>query len=219
MKKVALVFCILFWLNQVDAQSNKFNHFAIEASGGLAMPLSPMNDTKGSDYTGLNSFQIAGRYNFYSRFNKNLQYLGVRLSYSHHGFRDSKNSNLGISYNKITAEAVYNIGQQLGLGYRFYENYGLLAHAGAGVSFATPVGESFYEKIGNLQLGLTPQVKISDKVAFFADVTYVLNLKQHYYYDGSLIYNNFDHKTGGFTTISFGIMFYPGEKIFHADWY
>lgn len=219
MKKVALVFCILFGFNQVDAQSGRFNHFAIEASGGLAMPLSPKNDLIDGNYAGLNSFQISGRYNFYSRFNRELQHLSVRLSYSHHGFKNSKNSDLGIAYNKLTAEAVYNVGQMFGLGYSSFENLGLLAHAGAGVSFATPEGKDFYEKVGHLQLGLTPLFKISDKVALFADLTYVLNLKQHYYYDGSLINPNYNHKTGGFTTFSFGIMFYPGEERHHADWY
>ena len=221
MKKVTLIFCVLFALNhsQVDAQQARYNQFAIEASGGLAIPLSPKNETPSSDYIGLNTFQISGRYNFYSRFNRELQHLSVRLSYSHHGFKNSKDSDLGIAYNKLTAEAVYNIGQQLGLGIRFYESYGLLAHAGAGVSFATPVGADFNEKVGHLQLGITPQIKISDQFVFFADVTYVANLKQHYHYDGSLIYSNFDHKTGAFTTISFGIMFYPGSKRHHADWY
>lgn len=216
MKKVVLVFCMFFGLNQVVAQS-KFNRLSIEASGGAAVPLSP-NNLNRSDYVGLNSFQISGRYNFDSKSSKNLKDLSVQLSYTRHSFRNKNNSDLGIDFDKFTVEAVYNIGQRLGFGYRFYERFGLLAHTGLGMSFGTPVGANFYERIGHLQLGITPQVKISERFAFFADATYVVNLKQHYGYNGSLISNS-GHKTGGFATLSVGIMFYPGSNKYHADWY
>src|SRR5690606_34623382 len=101
----------------------------------------------------------------------------------------------------------------------FKNTIGLLFHLGAGVTFANPSTVSGTDHIGNIIFGFTPQLKISKHIAFFADVSYIASLKQHYTYGGDLMYSNYDHKTGGLVNLSAGLTFSFGKKENHADWY
>lgn len=202
----------IFLSFSVSAQN--FNKFAIEVVAGTHIPLSPNDGISRSNYVSFGSFGAAFRYNFKPN-------LGVRGSYNYHGFSNSEDSSLETIFHNFTAEAVYNLGKAFNLSHNFYRNFGLLAHGGAGISFNNPAGINSTDHIGHIKLGLTPQVKINENVAFFIDGSYIVNLKQHWGFDGQSLDADKKGKTGGFATLSFGLMVYFGENTSrpHADWY
>ena len=75
------------------------------------------------------------------------------------------------------------------------------------------------DEMTNFLVGLTGQVKISDKIAFNTDFTIVNNIRQAYSFDGTL---NQSTATRGFDgtlyNASLGFSFYLGKNTNHADW-
>ena len=145
--------------------------------------------------------------------------LGVRLEYVNDRFVTDSDSKAGTYFNRFGIQGIYNLGKDLDLLYITHEKVGLLAHVGVGYTLSRPVRANFNEQIGSLIIGFTPEVKINNKVAFFADLSSVINFKQHYRYDGSLISPDYIPTTGLHYNISFGIMLYLGEEKYHNDWY
>ncbi len=209
--KIYILILLLLTATISFAQDEKFNPFSIEMGYGLHAPLSPGDKTNRSNYLGLGHFEIGGRYQI-------TQKIGIKLSYANDRFTDKENDNLGITYNRVGLEGVYNIGRHI-LPYYIYENVGILAHAGLGYSRAKPVDKRSSEQTANFTIGLRPQVKITERIALYVDGTYILNFKQHYAYSGALLTPDFQDKTGSFGTISLGLMFYLGDKSRHADWF
>ncbi|MCR9183522.1 MAG: outer membrane beta-barrel protein [Flavobacteriaceae bacterium] len=224
MNKLFIAFAMLFVIYNIDAQTDNFNAFSLETGFGVAIPISPKESINESKISGLNQFNIGGRYMFTKSF-------GIKASYQFNGFRTNEVSteisngflnefsNEGIDYHALRLEAVYNLGRLFNLPYSFYENFGLLTHIGVGYSRGKPIGQNFSEQTANLQWGITPLFKLNKTIALFGDLTYVSNIKQHYAYDGSLLNPSFDHVTGGYITVGIGVMFYIGEEGRHADWY
>jgi|SRR5690554_4422761 len=199
---------VLFLLNMGYAQEKVFNTFSIEIGGGVHAPWAPNNKIDRSDYISFKQFQISGRYMFNEK-------LGLKGQYAYHGFKNRKNSQNETEMHKATLEVVYNLARALNLHYTVQEQFTFLIHAGAGLSVFAPKDGLTYDRIGNLQFGLTPLIRISDRVALYLDGTYVVNISQNYSYAGESIAST----TGGFPTANIGFVFYLGEKRYHADWY
>lgn len=211
MRYIVLI-AISFVLNMGYAQSKRYNVFSLEAGGGLHVPFSPKDKVDRSNYISVSQFQLSGRYMFNEKF-------GLKGQYAYHLFKDKDNSQNKSQMNKLTLEAVYNLGKALNLHYTIQEDFVFLAHAGFGLSISTPQNASKYERMGNFQFGLTTMTKVSEKVAFYLDATPVVNFKQHYSYGGELYNPEYKHKSGMFLTVSAGFVFYIGDKRYHADWY
>jgi OOP family OmpA-OmpF porin len=193
------------------SQSN-YNTLSIEFSSGYTGAVQPFLTNYNSSFSGLNNINIAGRYMFSEKF-------GVRLEYVNDRFISESNSNIGTYFNRFGGQVVYNIGKDLDLLYLSHEKLGLLTHAGVGYTLSRPVGKNFTEQIGSLVMGVTPQFKLNNKIALFTDFSTVLNFKQHYRFDGSLISPDYEPTVGFHYNITFGVMLYIGEKNMHNDWY
>ncbi len=202
---------LLFVSVTLTAQEETFNRISASVGYGLHAPLSPGDKTDRSEFAGFGHFEVGLGYYFTKDF-------GVKVSYANDAFRDKNDSDLGINYNRIGLSAQYNLGK-LVLPYYVYERVGIIAHTGIGYSRAKPVSQTSAEQTGNFTLGLRPQVKITERIAFFADGTYVVNFKQQYAFSGALFSPDFEDKTGSFATLSFGFVFYLGEQARHAEWY
>ncbi|MBA3987323.1 MAG: outer membrane beta-barrel protein [Flavobacteriales bacterium] len=209
--KIYVLILLLFSAIISFGQDDKFNAFSLEIGYGIHAPLAPGDLTDRSNYLGFSHFKIGGRYQI-------TQKIGVKLSYANDRFTDKENDNLGITYNRVGLEGIYNIGRHI-LPYYIYENVGLLAHAGIGYSRAKPVDKRSSEQTGNFTIGLRPQVKITERIALYGDGTYVMNFKQHYSYSGILLTPDYQDKTGSFATFSIGVMVYLGDMRRHADWF
>jgi OOP family OmpA-OmpF porin len=161
------------------SQSN-YNNFSLELSTGYTGAIKPYLTRYESGFSGFNNINIAGRYMFSEKF-------GVRLEYVNDRFVTTSDSKVGTYFNRFGAQVVYNIGKDLDLVYLTNETIGFLTHAGVGYTLSKPVETNFTEHIGSLVIGISPQVKLNDKIALFADFSSVANFKQHYRFDGSLL--------------------------------
>src|SRR5690606_25483243 len=95
--------------------------------------------------------------------------------------------------------------------------FGLLAHGGFGVSQLTSDnGFDGEDYMGHGIMGLTGQIRLSDRVALTGDLTGIVNGRQNHNYDGMGV-----ARTGAFDGVllnaSVGLTFYLGKNAKHAD--
>ncbi len=220
------VFIFLLFSGFSHAQK-RTNRLSLELGYGFNIPLTPKNDIVISDYIIPRHIDLGMRYMFDAHF-------GMKIHYANDRFQNKSNGNSGVGYHRLGLEGVYNLNRSLNI---FGNNFSLLFHTGIGITYAFPEaikrfknGGEFtfglkpyntkrYERIGNLIFGLTPQFRLSDRMAFTFDTVYVINTEQQYSYSGELLYINRQKVRGSFINISFGIQFYLGKERRHIDWY
>tara|TARA_R110000787_G_scaffold59922_14_gene135972 strand:+ start:43032 stop:43688 length:657 start_codon:yes stop_codon:yes gene_type:complete len=217
MKRIIFTLLILSGITSF-AQKKAFNQFSVEANYGLSLPVAPIPDgRKAGEFNGFTHFSLGARYMF-------LPEIGAKVSYAHDKFQDSKSTSNKLVYNRFDIEAVSNLVALFKLEGDFWEDFGLLAHAGIGVIYANPTDAVNNEKVGNVIIGVNPMYRISKKLALSLDFAYNISPKMHFGYDGYLIEpdfepsSGFDSSTGGFINVSVGLKYYIGNKGDHADW-
>lgn len=195
------------------AQQNQFNSWSLELTTGIHIPISPNTNITKSEYIGFKQFQLSARYMFTEKF-------GLKGHYAFNRFSSGKNSDMGISFNRVGLEGVANVGKLLKVDYHLREYLGLLFHTGFGLTFAQPSLVSQTDHLGNVLVGFTGEVKLNNNFTLLGDLTYVSSFKQQYTYSGELLNANLDSVTGSFVNVSIGIMYVLGERNkYHADWY
>ncbi len=215
MKKLIFTFLILSGMISF-AQKRSFNQLSIEANYGLSLPTTPIPDGgKAGEFNGFTHFSFGARYMF-------IPEIGAKLSYAHDKFQDSNATSNNLVYHRFDLEAVSNLVALFNFQSEFFNDFGLLAHAGVGYISANPSGAINNEEVGNIIIGVNPLYRLSEKFALSLDIAYNLNPKMHFGYDGQLIESNFDTDfkdfNGGFMNITFGVKYYIGNKGDHADW-
>ena len=218
MKKIALLTLLLTAFSS-HSQDDTYNKFSIEAAYGLSQPFSPKNNlvvSTGENYdvktfSGFRHFEIGGRYMMNQKY-------GVKLSYGFDKFQQEDFSDLSVTNHKVGAEMVFNISHLLNLKFTDRGILQVQTHTGFGITFSRPSSIDNTEHIGNFIIGMTPQIKITDRIAIVTDLSYNFIFKQHYYYSGELIDPQYESVTGSFMNISLGLQFYLGRNEFHADW-
>lgn len=192
----------------------QYNNWSIEAQTGYHVPLAPNKFVELGDYDGaFKQFQAGVRYMITDTY-------GVRAHYSFLNFENpSEIVEGGVKFNRVAIEGVANVWKVANVEGEFKENIGLLFHLGAGVTFANPSGSKGTDHIGNIIVGFTPQFRITDNFALFADVSYIANIKQHYSFGGELYDINYEHENGGLVNLSVGVSVSFGNREEHADWY
>ncbi|NLZ94303.1 MAG: outer membrane beta-barrel protein [Bacteroidales bacterium] len=189
---IVLFLSITMIASSLMAQKKTFmEHITLEVGGGYNMPVAPSYESISlSDYAGFRSFYLGANYDI-------NELVGLRFTYGNNGFRDSDDSSLGLTHHKLMAEATFNIIRFIEMTYNPFE---VMLHGGAGLSFGKSKQVSGIDKMGTFQLGLMPQYRITDNFRIHLDATYVINLKQNYFYEGS----SFDD-TGEYIMINLGI--------------
>ena len=163
----------------------------LEAGGGYALPVAPSRDNVSlSDYAGFRNFYVGANYAF-------TDLLGLRLSYGNNGFKDSDDSSLGLTHHKFMAEATFNIIEAIQQNNTPFE---VMVHGGAGMALGKSKQTSGSDKMGAFQVGVMPQFYLTDNIRIHLDATYVISLKQDYYYDGTGM-----DDTGQFLLFNLGI--------------
>lgn len=150
------------------------------------------------------------------------EFWGVKGDFALDKFRTDEPEDGGTDYTRISVQGVYNIGRKLNFGDFANGYFNTLVHAGAGISLLqSEFAESGSDpdRIGNIIIGITPQLYLSDRIALTLDASYIFNLKQHYGFDGT--YPNGSPKdnefVGNMFTASVGISFYLGRGINYTD--
>jgi OOP family OmpA-OmpF porin len=210
MQRVSLVLLFLTSLMASAQVEKNWNRFSIETGYGYVSPSKLYgNQFDKSDLSGFNHFDIGVRYMI-------SEEIGLKLNYGRDSF---SKDDAGVTFNSINISGVYNVGSLFNLNYATNERVGLLGRVGVGVTFAKPESISDNERIGTATIGLTPQVKLSERISLYGDLAYAFRFKQHYGFDGVLLNSDYTSEVGKTTVFSLGLMFYIGDKDRHADWY
>lgn len=158
------------------------------------------------------------RYMFNSKF-------GTRLSLGYQKLSGDEDTSLDFETNYFNAslEGVVNLGNVLQFS-TWTEHFGLLAHAGGGygvMSFDAAGATDDNDNMINWIVGITPQLKLTDRIALFGDASIVGNFLQNNTYDGtegSPYAGNYG-VNGAILKGSVGISISLGSNQYSADFY
>jgi OmpA-OmpF porin, OOP family len=203
MRNLCIVIFSMFVLQAGFSQERDFNRFSIELQAGLHVPLILNDNIENKDYSDFRSGTAGVRYMF-------TECFGLRVNYGYHSFLNKENEDEGLNYHRFTLSGVWN--------FRLGNSFGFLAHGGLGYGLAAAPNANKNEQTAFFVLGLTPQVKLSERVALFVDGSYLVSAHQQNLFDGSPINSNVEARTAAFGTLSLGVNIYIGKESSHADW-
>ncbi|MGB3773918.1 MAG: OmpA family protein [Leeuwenhoekiella sp.] len=145
---------------------------------------------------------------------------GLKLDFGFDNFSDDENSlPFKSRMYRVSLQGVANAGNILG--FREWTNtIGLLFHGGMGysrLSVQEPI-ERDDDQMLNFIAGITPQIKLAERVALNADLSIIGNIRQDQTFDGTAnqVAADFD---GFFVNATIGLSIYLGGKDVHADWF
>ncbi len=199
MKKLLCIVAIaVTFVQQASAQQASFlDKVSLEAGYGYNMALRPDN-IETSDVSGFNTVQLGLNYQI-------NDIWGVRGTYSNTTFKHKDVENASINYNKLTAEATFNVMEAVNASaYPTSSTFQLVAHTGAGLNFGKSKATDQTDMIANFQIGIKPQYNITNRIGVFLDGTYIMNFKQNYGFNGMAIPGE-SETTGSYVTGLIGV--------------
>jgi OOP family OmpA-OmpF porin len=225
--KIFLPFILLFSLHTLQAQSLEnspeevtYNRWSVEFFAGYNNAIFPLTDgyytkdrSKSFDFNPIGHFDLGVRYMFSPTF-------GIKFDTALDQFTGTSGSlPFDTRQLRFGLQGVFNVGRAFRFE-SFTSRFGLTAQGGLHVNIhqiLSGVNEDTYEKDYGVLFGVTPQYRLSDRFVLAPSLSYLVNLRQHYNWDGAGLNNNSDLR-GSFLTLSFGIVYYLGSKQTHADW-
>jgi Outer membrane protein beta-barrel domain len=204
--KNKITLSILLVLCSLTAFSQN-GQFSIEGGYGTGI------SSKSSSVSSNGHFEAGVRYMF-------NEHIGLKGDFAQDEFTTKSGVETGSTYQRVSLQAVYNIGRDL-----YFPDYtdGLLntlIHAGAGLSRIESTEIEKADRIGNLIIGITPQLFITRNITLHTDISYVVNIRQHYDFDGYRHYKDDTSKAfvGGLFNASVGLTIYLGRNASDNDW-
>ena len=214
---LAFVMAILFSLG-VNAQD--YNKWSIDAGAGVSI-LSSSGLSEGYNTPFPNLWTMNGgiRYVFNNKF-------GVRVGGGFDQLNQAGNSpKFATRIWNVNVQGVANLGRVLAFE-EFTKNIGLLGHVGVGYGYMTSKNFRGVDNLGIITFGLTPQVRLSDRVTLLLSGTFNWYLTQQYTFNGENLtkdVNMTPMRHVNFQGLNFtataGLQIALGKKRVHADWY
>ncbi|HEX8013936.1 MAG TPA: OmpA family protein [Flavobacterium sp.] len=197
--------------NEPSIDESSYNQWSIELNGGLNKPARTM--TAGYYTEVFNSLHadLGVRYMFNPKF-------GLKLDLGYDKFYEGDNSlEFDSKYLRTSLQGVVNLSRALNFE-TWTNTIGILVHGGFGASQITSKsGFDDEDYMVNGILGLTGQVKLSNRVVLTGDLTGIVNAQQNWNFDGME-----KVQTGAFDGVlvnaSVGLTVYLGKNEKHADW-
>lgn len=237
MKKIKTIALLFATCLTVQGQVNKtnaisetaLNKWTIEATVGQAKGVNPysagyFSSNPKSFFGGIqvNDFSLGARYMFNSKF-------GIKTAVSYQDLKNISNNGslpfemkqMGISFQGVVnLRSLFNIEKN-------FKSIGLFVHGGIKVdqmesktlnNSASFVDHNYgiKEFNGGLVFGITPHIKITDKLSFNLDVTLQNNYRQHFNWDGSYSESSNNLK-GQLISTSAGLSYSLGRNK-NSDW-
>lgn len=215
MKKIILITSLLITSLVIGQETlnQDFNRWSLEVAGGLTKPARPMSPGYYTSSPSFGQFSLGARYMFNNRF-------GAKLDVGYSMLKDGDKSRpFKSTYLRSSIQGVVNVGSILHFD-NWTNSFGILVHAGAGYSRLNakePVDRSATDQMINVIAGITPQLKLGERMALTGDVSLIGNTRQDYSWDGT----GTTSKRGwnGYAMdFSIGLTFYLGKNEKHADW-
>ncbi len=218
-------------------QYKGYNKWTVELNAGQSKGSKPFTEgyysSDPNKFFGairFNSYNIAARYMFSARFG-----LKADVSYdlfTNNKATDSKEFKLqqyrfGIQ-GVVNASRLFSIQEELG-------RLSILIHAGIQIAQATPkldnandlsvglpgVGlASNYNRSelnGGVMFGISPEVRITNKVSVIGDFSTLTNFRQHFAWDGH-ISDQKNNLSGQMISFTLGVTYSFGKDVIHGDW-
>src|SRR5690554_2167078 len=163
MKKIILISTLLITSLVIGQETlnQDFNRWSIEVAGGLNKPARPVASGYHTSTPSFGQFALGARYMFNNRF-------GVKLDAGYSMFKDGDNSlPFKSNYLRTSLQGVVNVSSILHFD-NWTNSFGILAHGGAGYSRLNakePVDRSKTDQMLNMIVGITPQLKLGNRVA------------------------------------------------------
>ena len=229
MKKVVLSLSLLGLFSTVYAQEeytveetvetenvSDYNKWSLELQGGANKTIAPHANGYFSETPGFFNANLGVRYMFNPKF-------GLKLSGGYDRLKEGENSeHFRSHFYRVDLSGVANLGRVLNFE-DWTNTFGLLAHLGGGYGILKMDGAdgSPFENSDQMILvsaGLTPQVKLSDRIVLTGDLSYTKTISQDKTFDyteNSPLSRGFD---GSLWNATLGLTFYLGGNQTHADW-
>jgi outer membrane protein OmpA-like peptidoglycan-associated protein len=218
MKKVLLTLVFAFALTTISAQTEKnetkpvgFNQWSFELAGGFNKPQRPMTAGYSTSVVSPYTVDLGVRYMFNNKF-------GLKGDFGFNSFTGKSESiDFDSKYYRVDIQGVANLGRMMSFE-TWTNTFGLLGHAGFGLSFLERKDPTYVkDRMGNFMVGVTGQIKLTDRIALTGDFTTITNAKQNVAFDGSSS-NDIRGFNGSLFTGTVGITVYLGKNAKHADW-
>lgn len=224
--------------NDAVIEHTSFNKWTVEATAGMSKGTKPYT----TGYYSSNPNKVLGAFKFNS-FGLGVRYMispkfGVKFDGNYETFENNKKTDskpfkteqlrFGIQ-GVVNAARLFNIEEQIG-------RLGLLIHAGLNYARMTP--KSFpgmnvtattqpnydpYYNVGHTEnnlgvmFGISPEFRITKRIAIIGDFTTIANFRQHFAWDGH--YSKADNNLAGQQVIgSLGLTYSFGKDDLHGDW-
>ena len=219
MKRQFLAFVMTILLS-LGVNAQDYNKWSIDASGGVSI-LSSSGFSEGYFASVPNVWTTNGgiRYMFNNKF-------GLRLGGGFDQLQHAGNSpKFATRIWNVNVQGVANLGRALSFE-DFTKNFGLLAHFGVGYGHMTSKSFKGVDNLGIIIFGITPQVRLSNRVTLLLSGTFNWYLTQQYTFNGESLtrdpnvtpMRNVNFQGLNFTATA-GLQIALGKKQVHADWY
>lgn len=216
MKKIIFSF-ILFVAITANAQEKEYNQWSVEAEAGVHKPANPLSPGYATATPSLWQGGLGVRYMINEKF-------GFKLDGGYNNISDSDDSqDFESKYFRTSLQGVVNVGNVLNFR-NWTDTFNVLAHGGMGYSVNKPSSPVDYDKgdeMLNFIVGITPQIKLSERVALTGDLSLINHVRQSITWDGAEPLNDTRsfNLNNMLVNASVGLTFYLGKKAIHADWY
>lgn len=147
------------------------------------------------------------------------EYWGIKADFGHDKYRTNTTPETGVNYTRISFQAVQNLGRTLGMTYATQGYLNVLVHGGLGYSHFTSTVSTNDDNMANVIVGFTPQVYLTKYLSLQLDASYVVNLSQHFDYNGYYRFNGAPKAfVGSQANVSVGLILYLGKRESDYDW-
>ncbi|MGB1647039.1 MAG: hypothetical protein ACPG9I_07040, partial [Crocinitomicaceae bacterium] len=214
---IRIIFILVFLVfgNQAFSQFEQNNKWSIELNGGGTNAVKPYAPMYFSNTVGL--FHTSGgiRYMFNNKYGLKLDGGYDRIKndeFGSNGFSEEFRTN----YYRSSLQLILDLGRAFKFE-NFSNHISLLFHTGAGFSQIRSVDLDKSDNMFNYVVGFTPQIKLGNRVALVADISFIWHIYQQYTFDMTQ-----SHQQRGFDGFlangSLGFNFYLGKNETHMDW-
>ncbi|MUV02510.1 OmpA family protein [Flavobacterium rakeshii] len=197
---------------QESGNSNDYNKWSIDVNGGFSKPANPMSPGYHSSAFNFFHADLGFRYMFNTKF-------GLKLDAGYDVMSEDDGPEFESKLLRTSLQGYANLGRIMEFE-SWTNRFNLLGHMGVGVGQLKNddrfEGEDW---IGNFLIGLTGQVRLSDRVSLNADFTMINSFSQQKAWDGG----NYERTKQGFDSTLYnatvGLSIYLGKNEKHADWF
>ena len=210
MKKILLISTILTTGLSYTQENKSINKLSIDLNYGINKPTSVLTSGYSSKINPLHA-DLGIRYMLNTK-------CGIKLDAGIDNFKSKVTSyNFDSKYLRFSLQGIINVGSLIGFNDL---RFGLLLHGGVGTASLNTkkiaIGKPADDMI-NVMVGITPQFRVSNKIALNLDLSYISNIYQDHRFDYKST-NSSRGFDGNFINASVGISYYLGKNEKHFDW-